>query len=66
MANPDPRSTNAKKTGFVIGRAAFARISAVEGIRLTLAMEKRTLEAQQKGMSAEEYRETIKGAYRKT
>ncbi len=56
----------AKKTGgFVIGRDGFAKISAVEGIRLTPAMKKRATDAERRGLSAEEYRETIVRSYRK-
>ena len=54
-----------KEGGFVIGRDSFGKISAVEGIRLTPAMKKRASEAERKGLSAEEYRETIVRAYRK-
>jgi hypothetical protein len=53
------------KSGFVVGRAGFAKISAVEGIRLKPAMEKRAAEAKNKGLSAEEYREAILRSYRK-
>ena len=54
------------KTGrFVIGRDRFAKISEVEGIRLTTAMKKRASEAQIKGLSAEEYRGTIIRSHRK-
>jgi hypothetical protein len=54
------------KTGFVIGHAGFAKISAVEGIRLKPMMEKRAAEARSRGLSAEETREAIIRAYRKT
>lgn len=54
-----------KVSGLVIGRARFAKISAVEGIQLTEAMEKRALEASRKGLTAEEYRRTIERSYRK-
>jgi hypothetical protein len=64
MSNPKQPGTKAKKKSFVIGRAGFARICAVEGIRVTPAMEKRASDAQRKGLSAEEYRETIMRAYR--
>jgi hypothetical protein len=50
---------------FVIGRARFGKISAVEGIRLTQAMEKRAADAALKGLTAEEYRRTIVRSYRK-
>jgi hypothetical protein len=53
------------KTGFVIGHAGFAKISAVEGIRLKPAMKKRAAEASGKGLSAEETRKAIIRAYRK-
>jgi hypothetical protein len=53
------------KTGFVIGHAKFAKISAVEGIRLKPAMKQRAAEAASAGLSAEEYRELIVSAHRK-
>jgi len=60
------RSTGkSSKTGFVIGRTSFTKISAVEGIRLKPAMEKRAAEAASKGLSAEEYRKAIVRSYRK-
>ena len=62
MSNPKQLGAKAKKKSLVIGRAGFARISAVEGVRLTPAMEKRASDAQQTEMSAEEYR----GIYGKT
>ena len=55
----------AKAGGFVVGRARFTKISAVEGIQLTPVMEKRASEADQKGLTAEEYRRTIIRSYRK-
>jgi hypothetical protein len=54
------------KTGFVIGRAGFAKISAVEGIRLKPTMEKRAAETRSEGLAAEETRKAIIRAYRKT
>jgi hypothetical protein len=54
------------KTGFVVGRAGFMKISAVEGIQLKPAMKKRAAEASSKGLSAEEYRKVIVRTYRKT
>jgi hypothetical protein len=55
-----------KVSGFVVGRARFAKISAVEGIRLTEVMEKRASEADRKGLTAEKYRRTIMRSYRKS
>lgn len=54
-----------KKGGFVIGRARFSKISAVEGIELTQVMEKRASEASREGLTAEEYRRKIVHSYRK-
>jgi hypothetical protein len=57
---------DAKVSGFVVGRARFAKISAVEGIHPTPAMEKRASEAGRQGLTAEEYRRTIVRSYRKS
>jgi hypothetical protein len=65
MSKPKQPGAKAKKTGFVIGRTAFDKISAVEGIRLTPAMKKRATEAERKGLTPEEYRRTIMRSYRK-
>lgn len=51
--------------GFVLGEASFAKISAVEGIRLKPAMKQRAARAASKGLSPEEYREAIVRAHRK-
>jgi hypothetical protein len=59
-------TTKSGKSGFVIGRAGFERISAVEGIQLKPAMEERAAEARRKGLSAEEYRKVIVRAHRKS
>jgi hypothetical protein len=55
----------AKVGGFVVGRAHFAKISAVERIELTPVMEKRASEASQKGLTADEYRRAIVRSHRK-
>jgi hypothetical protein len=60
-----PVTKSAKVGGFVVGRAHFAKISAVEGIELTPVMEKRASEASQKGLTADEYRRTIVRSHRK-
>jgi len=59
-----PTGKSSKK-GLVLGDAGFAKISAVEGIRLSPAMKKRAAEARNKGLSADEYRQVIVRAYRK-
>ncbi|HEX2364712.1 MAG TPA: hypothetical protein VHJ00_06725 [Bradyrhizobium sp.] len=54
------------KTGrYVIGNAGFAKISAVEGIRLTDAMKERAAVKRAKKLTAEEYRRTIISSHRK-
>lgn len=60
-----PVAKGTKAGGLVVGRARFAKISAVEGIHLTPAMEKRAAEAGRKGLTADEYRRTIVRSYRK-
>jgi hypothetical protein len=65
MAKQKRTSGKNGKTGFVVGAAGFAKISAVEGIRLKPAMKKRAAEAGSKGLSAEETRRMIVRSYRK-
>jgi hypothetical protein len=61
----NPVARGAKGRDLTIGRARFAKISAVEGIHLTQAMEERASEAGRKGLTPEEYRRTIIRGYRK-
>ncbi len=66
---PKQRKTiakGAKAGGFVLGRARFAKISAVEGIQLTQAMEERAAKAGRKSLTAEEYRRMIERSHRKS
>jgi hypothetical protein len=60
-----PTAQGTKVGGFVVGRAHFAKISAVEGIELTKVMEQRAAEAGRKGLTADEYRRTIVRSHRK-
>ena len=60
-----PAVKGIKVGGFVVGRARFAKISAVEGIELTEAMEQRASEAGRRGLTAEELRRTIVRSHRK-
>jgi hypothetical protein len=62
--SPKTSSRGAKTT--TIGRARFAKISAVEGIVLTPGMEKRIADFERAGLSAKERRESIIRAYRKS
>jgi hypothetical protein len=63
--NEATRPCGQEKDGFVLGRNSFSKISAVEGIRPTPAMKERATDAERKGLSAEEYRQTIIRAHRK-
>jgi hypothetical protein len=58
------RSIGKRKNSFVLGQAGFAKISAVDGIRLKPAMKKRAADASSKGLSPDEYRRVIVRAYR--
>ncbi len=51
--------------GFVVGRSGFAKISAVEGVKLTREMHKDLQEFDRKGLSAEERRKAIARKYAK-
>ncbi len=65
MASQKKSTKKTGRAGFVIGRAGFGKISAVEGIRMTPAMKKRAATSDSKGLSAKESREQIIQAYRK-
>jgi len=65
MAKPKNTAKGEKTGRFVLGSDRYAKISEVEGIRLTTAMKKRANEAQSKGLSAEEYRRAIIRSHRK-
>ena len=60
-----PTEKHGKSGRFVIGKDAFGKISAVEGIQMTPAMRKRASDARAKGLSAEEHRQAIIRSYRK-
>ena len=65
MTTPKKPAKKKRETGFVVGRAGFEKISAVEGIRLTTAMKKRAAISESKGLTEEESRDLIIQAYRK-
>ena len=56
---------NRKTTGFAFGRDQFAKISAVEGIRLTDEMFREFASFDQNNLSAEERRQAIFSRYGK-
>jgi hypothetical protein len=57
--------THDAKAGFILGRKGFAKISAVEGIRLSADMEKRFRDFDRQGLSAGDRRKTIAEAFAK-
>jgi hypothetical protein len=65
MANQKPTSRKTGNSGFVLGRERFAKISAVEGIKLSDSMKKRISESDRKGLSAEARRAAIIRAHSK-
>jgi hypothetical protein len=65
MSNRKKPPQKASKTGYVIGRASFAKISSVEGIHLSAPMVARAKTSTAKGLTAEETRELIIRAHRK-
>jgi hypothetical protein len=67
MMKRSPRHTDrtAPNTGVTLGRARFAKISAVEGITISKAAKARAEEADRLGLSGAERRRIIERAYRK-
>jgi len=57
------KSSKHVSKGYVLGRSRFAKISAIEGIRLTAAMEADFHEFERKGLSAEDRRRVIGRKY---
>ena len=65
MTRPASKSRKRASKSYTIGRVAFARISAVEGIRTTDSMNEDFQEFERKGLSAEERRKIIARKYGK-
>lgn len=59
-----PRSKRPSPKGFILGRAGFARISAVEGIALTPEMQTTLERFDREGLSADERRRRIIAGFR--
>lgn len=58
------RNKNSAAGTFVLGRARFAKISAVEGIARTPAMKERDKEFDRRGLTVEERRRELLRTYR--
>jgi hypothetical protein len=65
-SGPDTRRNDKAKSDMILGRERFAKISAVEGVRLTAGMRKRAAEFDRHGTPAAERRRAIVQAYRKS
>ncbi len=63
ISSPKPVKATPKKSGWVIGHARFAKISAVEGIVVTPAMKIRKAALDRAGATAEERRAAITKAH---
>ena len=59
------KSPNRAAKGYVIGRSGFAKISAVEGIRMTETMDADFREFDRQGLSADQRRKVIGRKYGK-
>ncbi len=66
MKNRSPKAPQRSATTITIGRVAFAKVSAVEGIRTTPTMDADFREFDRKGLSADERRRIISRKYAKT
>lgn len=60
-----PGKTRDAKLGFTLGREDFAKISAVEGIRLSADMEQRFHDFDRQGIDAVDRRKAIARAFAK-
>jgi len=65
MKTLTPKSENRSTKGYTIGRQGFAKISAIEGIQITEAMEADFQEFERRGLSAGERRNRISKKYGK-
>lgn len=57
------RPNRSQSPGFVLGRAAFDRISAVEGLRRDAASEAMFADFDRRGLGAEERRQAIRARH---
>lgn len=65
MKHAAHKSAKHQSKGYVLGRARFAKISAIEGIRMTAAMEADFREFERKDLPAEDRRKVIGKKYGK-
>jgi hypothetical protein len=65
MKQPAPKPQKKASKGYVIGRAGFAKISAVEGVYTSPRMDADFREFERRGLSAEQRRKVISAKYGK-
>lgn len=65
MSRPSTKAAKRAVKGYTIGRHGFAKISALEGIHLSDAMDADFREFDRNGLSAEERRKVIRRKYGK-
>ncbi len=65
MKKQGSRTSRSRSSGIIIGRERFAKISEVEGLRLTPEMKRRAAEFDRKGLTPEERIRAIVAAHRK-
>lgn len=66
MRKSPPKSTNRSPQRFTLGRANFAKISAVEGVKLSGAMQSEFREFDRQSLSAAERRRRIVAKHGRT
>jgi hypothetical protein len=66
MSGTTTKSGKRPSKGFTLGRQGFAKISAVEGIKMSRAMDAEFREFDRKGLSPEQRRKAIAAKYGKT
>lgn len=59
-------TNGSRRPGHTIGRKSFAKICAVEGIRITAAMEADFRDFERRGLSADERRKALASKYGKS
>ncbi|WP_339833279.1 hypothetical protein [uncultured Parvibaculum sp.] len=66
MSRTPTKSSKRPAKGFTLGRQGFAKISEIEGIKMSRAMAAEFREFDRKGLSPEERRKAIAAKYGKT
>jgi hypothetical protein len=65
MRQNGAKSPKRSSKSYTIGRSGFAKISAIEGIRMTVAMEKDFRDFERQGLSSDQRRKVISRKYGK-